>query len=491
MFISFFKIQLMTSGRNSPLAEVIFSNLFRFINIVFGVLCLLFIGIYLDKIFFEFNPENSPLDTFNRIFPVFFIFDLIIKCFAKPINNTNIYPYLTLPIKRNFLFGFSFIQEMFSEFNLYIWFIILPFLFKTYYPEYGFYRTILFASFFYLGSLINSILLRHLKIAVQQMSWIIIFLSSFLILLEIGGGVFIMKSDKLFFNLVLFFSMHSWQAFFVILLILICLMEIFLLISKYELYASLNNNNNAKRILSVNLHFLEKIGLIGEYFNLYIRIIIRSNIFRWNIFLAPILFTIGLFTLTDGENITELPFGFRILYTQLMIGLIGFQFSIMFSLESSFFDGIMTNKSEAPLRILKYKYYFCILISFFITLILMLILRDLSFLFFVSSFFYVIGPISFILFQNALYNRVRIDLFANPFNINRSNSLLSTIIIMAGISFIVVAHLVAMFTSENIACYFMLILGIIVFMLHPIWLKNIYSRFMKRRYIIMAGFRKK
>ena len=150
----------------------------------------------------------------------------------------------------------------------------------------------------------------------------------------------------------------------------------------------------------------------------------------------------------------------------------------------------MTNKNETPFLILRSKYYFSVLASFLITLIIMLILHNLSFLFFVSSFFYVIGPVFFIQFQNSVYNKVRIDLFANPFNMSRSNSLMPNTVIIASIFLLIAVPLIAQFTSENTTCYFMLILGIIVFLLHPIWLKNIYIRFMKRRYIIMASFRK-
>jgi hypothetical protein len=266
------------------------------------------------------------------------------------------------------------------------------------------------------------------------------------------------------------------------------LIEIFSFWSRQELYDSLNNNGS-KRRFAVNLHFLDKIGLIGEFYKLYIRIILRSNIFRWNIIFFPILFVIGLFSLAHGGNIMDIPFVIRTFYIQLMIGLIGFQFSMMFSLESSFFDVLISSQKEAPFKILKYKYYFCVSITFFIASILILFLGDLPFIFLISSFFYVIGPIFFILFQNAVYNKIRVDLFANIFNMNRSNSLASSIVMIACFSFVIITCVIALYTSEDMACYFMLTIGIIVFALHPIWLRNIHNRFMKQRYKNMDNFR--
>ncbi|WP_347171549.1 DUF5687 family protein, partial [Phocaeicola dorei] len=39
------------------------------------------------------------------------------------------------------------------------------------------------------------------------------------------------------------------------------------------------------------------------------------------------------------------------------------------------------------------------------------------------------------------------------------------------------------------ACIIMMIIGLLLIATHNIWIKNIYNRFMKRRYENMEGFR--
>ena len=43
--------------------------------------------------------------------------------------------------------------------------------------------------------------------------------------------------------------------------------------------------------------------------------------------------------------------------------------------------------------------------------------------------------------------------------------------------------------GQTVACWFMLVVGILFFLTSSYWLKGIYKRFLKRRYKNMDGFR--
>ena len=45
------------------------------------------------------------------------------------------------------------------------------------------------------------------------------------------------------------------------------------------------------------------------------------------------------------------------------------------------------------------------------------------------------------------------------------------------------------FFEQDTACIIMMIIGLLLIATHNIWIKNIYNRFMKRRYENMEGFR--
>jgi hypothetical protein len=63
-------------------------------------------------------------------------------------------------------------------------------------------------------------------------------------------------------------------------------------------------------------------------------------------------------------------------------------------------------------------------------------------------------------------------------------------IIMAGFfGPILVIRLFSALFSESTSLLIILIVGLVFTLTHPLWMRNIYKRFMKRRYENMEGFR--
>ena len=141
---------------------------------------------------------------------------------------------------------------------------------------------------------------------------------------------------------------------------------------------------------------------------------------------------------------------------------------------------------------LKSKYLFYSSVSALTLLGLMIsaFFGNPDFLFLISVFFYTIGPIYFIIFQNIVYNKKFYDHFANDFSTIKNTSEYSFLISLLSIlaPFIISMIIIATF-NITIACYFMLITGLVFFLTANYWLRWTYNRFLKRKYKNMEGFR--
>ena len=160
-----------------------------------------------------------------------------------------------------------------------------------------------------------------------------------------------------------------------------------------------------------------------------------------------------------------------------------------FSSESTFFDRLMVFPKKVPYLILKIKYAICVSFFALISIVYIIVFfNKIPILFWLSTFFFGCGLL-FFNFQNAVYNRQRFDILDSSRKLSNFTiqSLVSMIFI--GLSLSIVLVTIKGLTSETTTEYTMLITGIIMMATSPFWLKNIYKRFLVRKYQNMEGFR--
>jgi uncharacterized MAPEG superfamily protein len=158
--------------------------------------------------------------------------------------------------------------------------------------------------------------------------------------------------------------------------------------------------------------------------------------------------------------------------------------------EGNYMDGLMSRK-ESVLSLLKAKYYFnCAVIVFPVLIILMPIFEGkLSVLEAVACLFFTTGVIFPFLFQLAVYNNTTLHLNEKLTKSGRSTKIQTIVSLAALFVPMFVMYVLITLLNTEIASSIMLFMGLVGTLLHPLWLRNIYARFMKRRYINMAGFR--
>ena len=160
--------------------------------------------------------------------------------------------------------------------------------------------------------------------------------------------------------------------------------------------------------------------------------------------------------------------------------------------EGNYFDFLMTRR-ENILSLLNAKYllYSLLLLLPFSLMLPIVIIGKWSMLMLVSYTIFTAGFQYFIIFQMAVYNRQTIPLntkFTGRSNIEGNHFQILASIICMLFPLVLVSMLQLVF-KDSISYIIILIIGLIFILTHSLWLRNIYKRFMKRRYTNMEAFR--
>jgi hypothetical protein len=442
---------------------------------------LIFIGFYLDKILINIRPQSTPMDTFSRYFLFLFAADIVLKYFRKSNKYIDVLPYLTLPIKQKKIFALLFVKELFATWN-FIWIVTFtPFFLKVFYPTHNFTSTALLIFSLYLLSVAVSFFIRYINIAIVQRS---IWYASIPFLTAIGLGYvayYISIAPDLQIDISLIFTQYGLWVLASLMLLFLTLYTLFSQNSKQELYSHLTGNN--KHVVLFKMKWFDDFGLNGEIIKFCFKQMVRSQlkrtIFSSFLFLICSLMSLGTNPAFPGKL-------FWCIAPSIMLGsALG---ELTFSVESTCFDRLIISPQRIPYLVIINKYLIGVLFALLSTIVYMLFHLNTPALFWISVFFFECGILLFFLFQNAVYNKKRFDILGPIRRFADSNfySFLSMLFIALSLGIVV---LIQWLVSETAACYFMLLTGMTFTFVSPFWLKNIYNRFLLRRYENMDGFR--
>ncbi|GHT08035.1 hypothetical protein FACS189426_02690 [Bacteroidia bacterium] len=469
-------------------------RIFMYIMFAFLGLEFLAFGFVLDNLLLQIGDYRLAIDTFNSILLYVFAVDFTIKFFWKKDQSMQIAPYLSLPIKRNRLFDFLLKKEFSNFWNLYLLFLVIPFAFKSITPFFGFWAAVLYIFFFFLLCVCNSLIVSAVNSLIKRSFWFYILAAALVILpfafplvlkINLGDYTQLLGEQLLNYNLLVLAGL---------LLLIAGLWIINRLQMRTDIYNELQGEKADKISSFSSLSFLDRLGAIGDFINLELKMILRSPRLKQQVVFSSALI-IGLFLymlyMPNNAFTKNGPFIFFI-YGIMAVGLVGIIMGqYIFTAESSFFDGLMTRKISAY-ELLKSKYFFYSGYSLLTTLILLVPVfhGKLNGFLLISIFFYTIGPIYFMIFQNAVYNKTYFDLFDKGMMNwkGQSGNMIVISMITMFLPVVVMLILHGIF-GATVTYSFMLIVGAAFALTHKYWLGWTYRRFMKRRYKNMEGFR--
>ncbi len=477
--------------RHPMFARSIGVKIFMIITFSFIALEFFALGFMLDKICLELGNYTSPVDCFNSWLLYIIMADFVLKLFMKTNQSMQVAPYLTLPVKRNKLFNFLLRKEFFSMWNWYLMFLVVPFAFKTIPTEYGFLKVPVFILFIFLLGIAVSLLAALTKNWIKSGFWKAIFPAGLL------AGILVLAFKfnfpfgdytRLFGEWILRLNPFAWLAF----------MACFLMLwfaNRYQmrsiLYQEMQGEKMKDSVNLFNLTFLDRFGSIGEYISLELKLITRNKRLRTQLFtFVVLLFVFGIQLFSN--SVIQKSFFMQLFWFGFIMGGFGMIFSqYLFMSESSYFDGLMA-RNHSFLDLMRAKYYFYCAVSFVIYLLMLILIYygKVSFLFLTSVYVYYAGLVTCCYFQNGVYNKSYFDLEGSGLMNWKTTSSSQMLISMLSMFLpLCLAAIIGGVFSQTVACYVMLGIGLTFMLGSNYWLEWTYKRMIKRKYILMDGFR--
>jgi hypothetical protein len=467
-------------------------KIFMFISIAFLAVELITLGFFLDELLLEVGNYILAIYTFNSILLYLFAVDFAIKFFFKANQSMQISPYLTLPIPLNRLFNFLLRKEFTSFWNYYLLFLIIPFALKSITPFFGLGAAVLYIVIFYLACVAVGLLVAIVNNLIDKSGWfyilpVVIVGCPFALFFGFGvdlGSVMQRVGELLLQNAFPFLAGIA--------LVLVGLYFVSRLQMRNRLYKEMQGEKADKVSSFSNLSVLDRFSGVGQFLNLELKMIFRAKRLKNQLFVI-VFFLFYFFWQIYSEHgafsISSFSLLFFGIFTLGSLGMILGQY--LFMVESAYFDGLMSRKLSL-FDLLKSKYSLYSSFSFVMALFLLIPVFSgkLDLLLLVGLLFYVTGPVYFLIFQNAVYNKTYFDLFEGGmmnWKGTSSNTLIVTMLAMF-IPVILVLIIQSIFGKE-IGHWFMIITGILFTFTSDYWLKWTYNRFLKRKYKNMEGFR--
>lgn len=483
--------QKLAEKRNPAFDTNRFAKFLMYFMIVYWAALFLFMGVMLPFMFEELVPNMEPYHIMNQGLIYIMIGDFLIRFIGQPSVSQEIKPYLLMPIKRKKLIGLLLLKSGLDSYNFIWFFVYVPFAFLTVIRFYGFGGMFLYLLGIWLVFVFNNYWYLLCKLLLGEKTlWLLLPVAIFGLL---GVAEFLLDGLP-----ISRFTMDLGEGFIEgnplsFLFIIACIGVMFFINMKLQqrmIYNEISKVEDTKMKRVSEYKFLDKYGEVGEYIRLEIKLITRNKTvktqFRMGIIvMLAFSFLLAFTDVYDGTNMKS----FICLYNFAVLPIMTLGQVMCF--EGNYIDGLMSRK-ESIFNLLRAKYYLTSLIIVVPFIVMMLPISEgkITILGAIAYLIFVMGFVFFMLLQLAVYNTRTLPLNANLMKSNKSSNWIQGLVTSFAffLPFIIDTTLSAFFPAE-VAHIILIIIGVGFIATHNLWIKNIYKRFMKRRYQNMEEFR--
>ena len=235
--------------------------------------------------------------------------------------------------------------------------------------------------------------------------------------------------------------------------------------------------------------FLDRFGIVGEYLKIELKSNMRNKTMRSRCIMSLSLIVV-LSSLVAYTSIydNELMLNFWCLYCFAIYGVTSL-IKIM-GQEGNYIDLLMMHR-ENIIALLKAKFWFygSVLVIPFVIMLPAVFTGKFTILMLLAYLLLTAGLLHFIIFQLAVYNKQTLPLqlkvtgkgnFENGIQIVIEMSVLFAPVLIAGLGYLLV--------GLTYTYIFMCVIGAAFILTHPLWIRHIYTRMMRRRYENLEGF---
>ena len=483
--------QKLAEKRNPAFDTNRFAKFLMYFMIVYWAALFLFFGVMLPVMFEELVPNMEPYHIMNQGFIYVMLADFLMRFMAQPSVSQEIKPYLLMPIKRKKLISILLLKSGLDSYNFMWFFVYVPFAFLTVIRFYGFGGMSLYLIGIWLIFVLNNYWYLLCKLLLGEKTlWLLL---PILVFGALGAAEFLLDGLP-----ISRFTMDLGEGFIEgnplsFLFILACIGILFFINLKLQqrmIYNEISKKEDTKIKHVSEYKFLDKYGEVGEYLRLEIKLITRNKTVKTQFRMGLIVmlgfsFALAFTDVYDGSYMTS----FICLYNYAVLPIM--TLGQVMSFEGNYIDGLMSRK-ESIFNLLRAKYYLTTLIILvpFLIMFVPIAKEKITLLTAIAYLIFVAGFVFFMLLQLAVYNTRTLPLNANLMKSNKSSNWIQGLI--TGCAFmlpLLIDKLLSALLPEEVAHIILIVIGLGFIATHNLWIKNIYKRFMKRRYKNMEEFR--
>ena len=483
--------QKLAEKRNPAFDTNRFAKFLIYFMVVYWAAIFLFLGVSLPFMFEGLVPNMEPYHIMNQGILYVMAGDFLMRFMAQPSVSQEIKPYLLMPVKRKKLISLLLLKSGLDGYNFIWFFVYVPFAFLTVIRFYGFGGMFLYLIGIWLVFVFNNYWYLLCKLLLGEKTlWLLLPTAVFGAL---GAAEFLLDGLP-----ISRFTMDLGEGFIEgnplsFLFVLACIGVMFLINLKLQqrmIYNELSKKEDTKIKRVSEYKFLDKYGEVGEYLRLELKLIARNKTVKTQFRMGIIVmlgfsFALAFTDVYDGSYMTS----FICLYNYAILPIMTLGQVMCF--EGNYIDGLMSRK-ESIFNLLRAKYYLTTLIILvpFLIMFFPIAKGKITLLTAVAYLIFVAGFVFFMLLQLAVYNTRTLPLNANLMKSNKSSNWIQGLI--TGCAFmlpLLIDKLLSALLQEEVAHIILIVIGLGFIATHNLWIKNIYKRFMKRRYKNMEEFR--
>ncbi len=478
-------------GKRSPVygQNMVSKIIIRLLS-AFTILYLVFLAI----IFSLFANDSSWIEGYEMMFallPFILVIDFLLRFVSQQTPTQLVHPYLLLPMPKDTCIESFVLFSVFSSGNL-VWLgLFIPFAIMSVLFQIGLFSTILFLLSLQLFIILNSLwyMLCRTLINSHIFWWILpVFVYSLVFMpwiLEDFGSLceIYANGGNLFTG-----NFLAWIGLFCMIALLV---YVNIKVQGYFIYKEVLGLE-ARQLKSVSeFKFLNRFGEAGEYLKIELKSIMRNKNVRTS-FIMSVALTFMLSIIITFTDICSDSFSkkYWLVYVFVLYG--ACTLIRVMSYEGNYIDGLMVHK-ENILVLLRAKYYLYIAL---LALPMLLMIPTLfngkySILNLVSIATFTAGPCFCLLMQMAVYNRQKTPLNTKITGKGSTDTNWLSIVFVLIVMFVPVAfiNILSLLFIDTVTYIVLFVVGLLFVIFHETWLRNIYKRFMARRYLNMESFR--
>ena len=425
--------------------------------------------------------------------PFILLIDFLMRFLMQQTPSQLLKPYSLLPLRKYDCVDCFLATSLLSSGNL-IWFaMFIPYAIMSIVFVEGIWVALAFLLGFYLLILINSqwyLLMRTL--INQHIAWW--GLAIFVYLLLFSLWIINLRIDPMMDTYACFGDRlsHGNLLFFALLVILLVILIAINRRVQYKFTWKELTQTKATKLKHVSrLPFLDRFGETGEYVKLEVKSIMRNKNMR-NSFIFANVIVLMLSLIISFTDIYDNRFmnTFWAVYNFAIYGAM-ILVKVMCN-EGNYIDCLIVRK-ENLISLLRAKYYFysAMLLIPLILMIPTLIMGKYTLLQLLAVMLFTMGVEYCVFLQMAVYNKQTIPLNTKfigkgGMENNSMQVVVELLVFFVPIIFIMVAT--GLF-GETGGMLVILVIGLLFIATHRLWIRNIYQRLMKRRYVNFEGFR--